>query len=162
MTSISFDNAQSLNENRGWVGTLKRFSAYLAAEPEELVLHHSESRQKISRSESTGGGANFVSKRKTHAYGMLAIRWHVEIIIEKACIITACLVAVSYFSRSGGDGSDALVKMTESEVATVGAVLFCLEIITDGLSVLLLDKFYGVPMLTAVPHNNPFSKTCVA
>ena len=90
---------------------------------------------------------------------MLAIRWHAEIVAEKACIISSCLVAVSYFS--GSSDEDVLVQMTEVEVSTVGAILFGMEVLSDAMSAFLLDRFCDVPMLTAVPHHKPFSKTAI-
>jgi hypothetical protein len=99
-----------------------------------------------------GGGVD--GAREGRAMRLLANRWSAEIVAEKGCILVAALIAAMYF----GDNVDG----SPPELALVGAVFFGFEFLTDVLFVWIMDSFYGVPMLSAVPHEDLRSKENLA
>ena len=155
MTGYTYNNAQKLAAGKGFLSRVKRVASFLAAEPEEVDILKSDSQTEIMRDES----GMYIKSKKKHAYSMLAIRWHAEVVAEKACIIAACLCAVSYFG-SGAD-TDSMVQMSEVELAQAGTILFGMEIIADTFTVFILNKFLNVPMLSAIPHLSPLSTTAI-
>jgi hypothetical protein len=82
--------------------------------------------------------------RLKHALAMLAVRWNGEIVAEKGCIITGALIAALYFED--------MVDSTALELALIGAIFFAVEVGTDVTFVHIMDAYYSVPMLSAVPH----------
>ncbi len=79
---------------------------------------------------------------------MFAVRWNNEIIAEKCSIIT------------GGYVSKVIVKSPHSlKTQIVLAVIFYItEFVADTLTVLFMDKWYGVPFLRLPRESNLWTK----
>ncbi|GMI53535.1 hypothetical protein TeGR_g6765 [Tetraparma gracilis] len=88
-------------------------------------------------------GVDYETRLK-HTLAMLAVRWNAEIIAEKGCIITGALIAALYFED--------MVDSTTLGLALIGAIFFAVEVGTDVTFVHIMDAYYSVPMLSAVPH----------
>ena len=83
-----------------------------------------------------------MEKQLTRALALLAIRWHGEILGEKACLLCAGVVAVLFFGES--------VSASPRELAVMAAVFFGIEGVVDFAFVWLVDRYAKVPILSVV------------
>jgi hypothetical protein len=90
-----------------------------------------------------------LKKKHTRNLGILAVKWHNEMVAEKGCIICAALVAYLNFED--------LVDATGAELVTIGMMFFCVEALTDVIFVHAMVEWFGVPMLSAIPKDSTFS-----
>jgi len=92
--------------------------------------------------------------RLDYALGMLAVRWNGEIIAEKGSIIVGALIANLYFRE--------LTGFTVLELIAVAGIFFVTEVLTDVLFVLIMTKRFDIPMLSASPKEDFFSKEALS
>ena len=78
------------------------------------------------------------------ALALLAIRYHSEIVAEKGCIVTACVIAFLYFRDQ--------VDTSSTDLIIIGFVFYVFEMITDCIFVWVMHNMLDVPILSAVPH----------
>jgi hypothetical protein len=93
--------------------------------------------------------ASVIAKQK-HAFAMMAVRWHAEIVAEKGCILAAALIAYLYFAD--------LVETDSTGLILVGCVFYAAEALCDLGFVFIMDKHMDVPMLSAVAYEPLLSK----
>lgn len=91
-----------------------------------------------------------VDVRLNFALGMIAIRWNGKIVAEKGSIIVAALIANVFFRDLSG--------FSVEELAIVAAMFFIVEIMTDSLLTFIMDHHFNIPILSASPKADLFSK----
>ncbi|GMI42878.1 hypothetical protein TeGR_g1052 [Tetraparma gracilis] len=96
--------------------------------------------------------ASVIAKQK-HAFAMIAVRWHAEIVAEKGCILVAALIAYLYFAD--------LVETDSTGLVLVGCVFYAAEALCDIIFVWVIDGHLDVPMLSAVAYEPLLSKDSV-
>ena len=90
------------------------------------------------------------ANRRNYPLGMLAIRWNAEIVAEKGSIISGALMAYLYFRKLSG--------FSGFELSAVGSLFFLTEMITDSVLVCVMARVFAIPMLSASPKEDFFSK----
>jgi hypothetical protein len=137
---------------KGVIGKLK--AATLMASQEAGV---NQDVQQIGRSLSAAaqeeGEKDFeasVEAKKKHAFAMMAVRWHGEIVAEKGSIVVAALIASLYFAD--------LVESDAADLILIGCIFYAAEALCDIIFVGIMDKHMDVPMLSAVAYEPLLSK----
>ena len=92
--------------------------------------------------------------RRNYPLGMLALRWNAEIVAEKGSIIAGALI--SYLHLRGLSGFSGF------ELGAVAGMFFLLEVITDMSLVWIMTRIFDIPMLSASPKEDIFSKDALA
>jgi len=92
--------------------------------------------------------------RLKYVLGMLALQWNSDIVAEKSFIFTAALIANLYLRD--------LTGFSGGELAAVAAMFFFAEIITDMSLTYTMSRFFDIPMLSASPREDFFSKGSIS
>ena len=95
-----------------------------------------------------------VAAKQKHAFAMMAVRWHAEIVAEKGSILAAALIAYLYFAD--------LVESDGQGLFLIGSVFYAAEALCDFIFVWVMDEHMEVPMLSAVAYEPLLSKDSMA
>jgi hypothetical protein len=108
-----------------------------------------EAAEEAAADEENGEGLaalDLMKRKHKRALAMLALRFHHEMVAEKGCIICAAVVAYLNFQD--------LVEASETELAGIGVMFFCVEAVSDLVFVRSAVKWFDLPMLTAIPRDS--------
>jgi hypothetical protein len=121
-----------------------------------LLMKRRMERELAVASAAGGGEAELLLEKKRHDQQLatLAIRWNSELVAEKGSIVNAALVAFLYL---GG-----LVDGDAADLAGVGLVFFVVEVATDVVFVHVMNGYFDVPILSAVPEVGVLSRDNLA
>ena len=88
--------------------------------------------------------------RKDAYFRRLAIKWHADILGEKTCILVGGVEALLILS--GGDG------LSKMNLSIITAVLYSTEFFADTIVVWLMDEYFDIPLLSAIPLETDLKK----
>ena len=89
-----------------------------------------------------GDTPEFQAKKRAY-FRRLAIKWHADILGEKVCILVAGVVVGLLFS-----GED---DFTKALIVILTAIIYSVDFFADTCVVWVLDRYFGIPLLSAVP-----------